>query len=99
MSDHVHVVLLIVVTAVLAGIWGLFAWLAAEAWRNRAQAAEKTLLDNRRKRSAATAKGNRTRAENNRARGITPKSRGGAGRPGVEPEFPWPKPPKGDDHG
>jgi len=99
MNGDMHTVVLAIVTGVMATVWGLFAWLAAEAWRNRAQAAEKTLLDNRRKRSAATAKGNRTRAENNRARGVIPKSGSGPRRRGAEPEFPWPDPSNGDDHG
>lgn len=43
-------------------IWAVLAWRAYQAWRARADAAENQIIDARRRKSAAVAKGNSTRA-------------------------------------
>ena len=103
MTDPFAITAGLALTAALAGTWGLCAWLAAEAWQKRALAAESVVRSERRKRSQATSKGNRTRAEIARARVLEHaeemRRETAARRAAEEPSLPFSNQPTGDNHG
>lgn len=55
-------ILVAVATIVILSVWAVLAWRAYQAWRARADAAENQIIEARRRKSAAVAQGNRTRA-------------------------------------
>jgi len=73
-----------IITLALAVLWAWLATQAAKAWQRRAEAVENVLRLDRRKRSEAVSRGNKTKAENRRARAES-------GRPGsADPTLPFP---------